>query len=433
MLKKITLLFILSMSAQSIFAQFLMDKYDTSSEMRKGILAIYEKFNQLRISGYMQPQYQFAQKKGVNSFAGGNFAEKVDNRFMLRRGRVRFDYVHFSKKNESSVQFAFQFDGTERGVNIRDFWGRLYENKYKLFSITVGMFARPFSYELNLSSSERETPERGRMSQLLMKTERDLGAMLTFEPRGQNHHLKYLEIDAGIFNGQGLAAIADYDSHKDIIARVGLKPYPVTKKIKLSAGVSYLNGGIIQNTKYVYRNGNNSFGKTYFADSLQSNEGKIAPRKYYGADVQIKFKHKKLVTELRAEYMFGTQTSTINTSETPNVLLVGTQGYYIRKFNGAYFYLLHNIVNTQHQIVIKYDWYDPNTNVKNNDIGKPGTALNAADIKYATLGFGYNYYLTENLKLGLWYDMVTNEKTQLPGYIKDIKDNIFTCRLQFKF
>ena len=84
-------------------------------------------------------------------------------------------------------------------------------------------------------------------------------------------------------------------------------------------------------------------------------------------------------------------------------------------------------------MLIKYDWYDPNTEVSANDIGKAGTGLNAADIKYSTLGFGYNYYMNPNVKLLLWYEIIKNEKTQLPGYTSDLKDNVFTCRLQFRF
>jgi hypothetical protein len=433
MLRKPVLLLILTISSVCLHAQFLMDMVDTTKDMGKGMLSIYKKFDHIRISGYMQPQFQVAETKGVKDFSGGDFAPNVDNRFMLRRGRVRFDYIHFAQKAGPSVQFVFQFDGTERGVVIRDFWGRILENKYDLFAFSIGMFARPFSYELNLSSSDRESPERGRMSQILMKTERDLGAMISFEPRKKDHPLRYLKIDAGIFNGQGLAASADYDSHKDFITQFGLKPYPVSKTITLSAGASYLNGGFLQNTKYIYNNGLNSFGKTFTVDSATTNQGKIAPRIYYGADVQVKIKNKAGFTELRAEYMFGTQTATSANSETPAALLTGNEGYYIRKFNGAYFYLLQNIFNSHHQLGIKYDWYDPNINVKKEEIGKPGSALNATDIKYSTLGFGYIYYINENFKLVLWYEKVTNEKTQLSGFTKDLKDNIFTCRLQFRF
>ncbi len=223
-------------------SQFLMDLIDTTTDLGKSVLSVSKRFDNIRIGGYIQPQFQVAESKGAKSYSGGDFVTNVNNRFMLRRGRIRFDYIHFNKDVRPSVQFVFQFDGTERGVFIRDFWGRIFENKYKLFAFTIGMFARPFSYELNLSSSDRESPERGRMSQILMKTERDLGAMLSFEPRVKNHPLKYLKIDAGFFNGPGLSSPADYDSHKDFIGRIGLKPFPLSKNINLSMAASYYNG-----------------------------------------------------------------------------------------------------------------------------------------------------------------------------------------------
>ncbi len=415
-------------------AQFLMDMIDTTTDIGKSILSVSKRFDNIRIGGYIQPQFQVAQTKGVKSFNGGDFLTNVNNRFMLRRGRIRFDYIHFNKDNKPSVQFVLQFDGSERGVFIRDFWGRIFENKYKLFAFSIGMFARPFSYELNLSSSDRESPERGRMSQILMKTERDLGAMLSFEPRIKDHPLRYLKIDAGLFNGPGLSAPADYDSHKDFIARIGLKPFPITKNINLSIAVSWYNGGILQNTKYVYRIGNAATGKAFMVDSSLNNIGKIAPRKYYGADMQLKIKNNKGFTELRGEYITGTQTSFANTTETPAALPTdNSTPFYIRKFNGAYFYLLQNVFSTKHQVGVKYDWYDPNSEVKENEIGKAGSNINEANIKFSTLGFGYINYINENLKLVLWYEKIFNEKTQIAGFTSDIKDNIFTCRLQFRF
>ena len=168
-------------------------------------------------------------------------------------------------------------------------------------------------------------------------------------------------------------------------------------------------------------------------DSAVTNINKIAPRKYYGADAQLKIKNKVGFTELRAEFITGKQTASSASSETPGTSFTGNEGYYIRKFNGAYFYFLQNLGNIRHQIGVKYDWYDANTDVKGDEIGKPGTTINAANIKYSTLGFGYIYYITPNIKLVLWYDKITNEKTQLAGYTSDVKDNIFTCRLQFRF
>ncbi len=408
-----------------------MDMVDTTKDLGKSVLSVSKRFDNIRISGYMQPQFQVAQAKGAKNYIGGDFAPNVSNRFMLRRGRIRFDYVRINKDNKASVQFVFQFDGTERGVFIRDFWGRVLENKFQLFSFAFGMFARPFSYELNLSSSDRESPERGRMSQILTKTERDMGAMVSFEPRKSNHPLKYLKIDAGIFNGQGLAAPADFDSHKDFIVRAGLKPYPLSDKVSISVAGSHLNGGLLQSTPMIYSL--NSTSKNFQLDSSQSNLGKIAPRKYYGADAQLKVACNAGFTELRAELITGTQTGTQNSSETPAALPDATGSYFIRKFNGAYFYLLQNFISDVHQFVIKYDWYDPNTMVQKNEIGATGTNLSATDIKYSTLGVGYIHHINQNMNLVLWYDKVMNEKTLLPGFTKDLKDDIFTCRMQFRF
>ena len=81
-----------------------------------------------------------------------------------------------------------------------------------------------------------------------------------------------------------------------------------------------------------------------------------------------------------------TQPGTASTTAIPDHL-PNTNGVpvptYIRHFNGAFFYFLQNIINTKHQLLVKYDWYDPNTKVKGNEIGKPGTNLTAADIKFS--------------------------------------------------
>ena len=419
--------FSLAIFSQTTKAQFLMDMVDTTKDMGKGLLSIYKKYDRIKMGGYIQPQFQVAEARGVKDYSGGDFATNASNRFTLRRGRLRFDYVHLSENTKPSIQFVFQFDGSERGVFIRDFWGRIFENNLKLFSFTTGMFARPFGYELNLSSSDRESPERGRMSQILMKTERDLGAMASFEPRGRTDWLQYIKFDAGFFNGQGLTATADFDSYKDLICRLNFKPYPLNKNLKLSMGVSYLNGGFIQNNKYVFTSTKTT---GFIQDSLAANIGTKLPRKYYGADAQLKWLHpKNSVTELRAEYWQGKQTANAIITETPATLL--TEPYYIRPFNGAFFYLLHAF-DKHNQVGIKYDWYDANTNTKGKEIGTL-SGTHAADISYSTIGFGYTHYFDDNLKLIAWYELVKNENTALPGYTSDIKDNILTLRMQFRF
>lgn len=423
---------VLVISIQQAYSQFLIEMIDTTNESGKGKWAMFKKYDNLSITGYFQPQFQVIEEKGARSYNGGNFPAQVNNRFMIRRGRIRFDYAHFTDEGKPSAQFVMQFDGTERGVNIRDFWGRIYENNFELFSFTTGMFARPFGYEINLSSGVRETPERGRMSQILMKTERDLGVMVSFEPRKKNHPLRRLKWDLGVFNGQGLAGPSEFDSYKDIISRLSLKPVNIAKKTTVAGGLSLLHGNIANNSKYIYNMVEKNGSRIFQVDSSASNYAAKSPRKYYGSDIQFKLKHKWGATELRGEYWWGTQTSTKNTTETPGEFIENT-AFYRRNFSGAFVYFLQNIVNTKHQLGIKYDFYDPNTKIKGTEIGANGAVHTLADIKFTTLTVGYNHYFNDHLKMFLWYDFVKNESTSLNNYTGDVKDNVFTCRLQYTF
>ena len=389
------------------------------------------KINQLVVSGYIEPEFQVAQAKGIASFSGGNFSLYSNNRFIIRRGRPRITYKRLNAQKQLLAEVVFEIDGTQRGISINECWGKLYENKWQVFSFSTGMLVRPFGFELSQPTRLMETPERGRNSQTLMRGEVDLGAMVCFEPRNRHDFLQYIKGTLGVFNGQGLTAPGEYDGFKDIIARAALKPFPVLgKKLFLSGGLSMLNGGIVQGTPYVYWVGTGAASKQFMVDSSASNIGQKSPREYYGIDAQLKLKQRAGFAEIRAEYWWGTQTATAGSSETPATLL--TEPSYIRRYNGAFFYLLCNIFNERHQLVGKLDWYDPNAAIKGTELGSL-VHTTAADIKYTTLGFGYNYYPSDNLHIMLWYDRVANERTALPGYSSDLKDNVFTCRLQFRF
>lgn len=419
-----------------INAQRYLSDIDSSFFIKDTVRPVVRRFENLRFTGYIQPQFQVAESKGSASFNGGNFSELSSTRFMLRRARVKMDYIMPSKKRIPQALFSFQVDATERGVVVRDMFFKLFETKSNIFSLTTGIFARPFGYEVNLSSAFRETPERGRMSQILMPSERDLGIMISHEPQSQKRKYSRFKFDIGFFNGQGLSGTTDFDSYKDLIARAFLKPN-TKNRIEFSGGLSLLRGGWKNGTKYVYENGSSTNGdKVFKIDSAESNLGAELPRHYYGADAQLKLKHKWGETEWRAEYWFGRQPgtalSTLNPGGLPLINGVPAPAY-IRNFDGAFLLFLQNIVNSKHQLMVKYDWYDPNTKVTAEDIGKAGTNLTAADIKYSTLGLGYAYHINPQTKIIMYYDMVKNETTQLNGYTADKKDNILTCRLQFRF
>ncbi|WP_229239302.1 porin [Emticicia agri] len=404
---------------------------DIDTTTARKLFATLKKYEFVGISGYIQPQFQWIQTKGAKNFNGGDFQPNASNRFMLRRGRIRFDYARYFENNMPKLYFIFQFDGTERGIFIRDFWGRIYENKFKSFYLTTGMFARPFGFELGYGSPDRESPERGRMSQILMKVERDFGFMGSYEPRAKTNFLKYIKFDLAVFNGQGVNAVADFDNHKDVVSRLSVKHFNLAPKLIVSGSVSGFVGGMEQFTNKIYRM--NESTRQFLVDSSASNVGRIAPRNYYGADIQIRIPNRVGETEFRAEYIRGTQTALQGTTETPAVIPMENgklAPLYIRHFDGAYFYYLQHLGSRKHQLILKYDWYDPNKKVKGTQIGQ---GFSAADVRFNTFGFGYLTYIYDNVRLMLWYEMPQNEQTALTDYTKDLKDNNFTCRVQYRF
>ncbi len=393
----------------------------------KKIFSTLKKIEFVGFSGYMQPQFQVIQSTGAKSYNGGDFSSNTNNRFMLRRGRFRVDYAKFTKDALPKLNFVFQFDGTERGFAIRDFWGRIYENKLNYFSVTTGMFARPMGFEINLSSGDRETPERGRMSQILMKTERDLGAMISFEPKSTKDWRNHIKIDFGLFNGQGLTSTADFDSHKDIISRVALKQTRISENLWLSGSVSGLFGGLLNLNGSTFEiNGNNKY-------SLVSST-KIAPRKYRGADIQLRIPNKgKMFSEIRLEYISGIQSALQNSTDTPVSLPISNgvaSPFYKRRFDGAYFYFLQHIGSQKNQLVAKYDWYDPNKKLSGLEIDD---TFSEAEVKYNTVGLGLIRYVNENLKVVFYYELPKNESTNKKEYKRDSKDNSFSTRIQYRF
>lgn len=82
--------------------------------------------------------------------------------------------------------------------------------------------------------------------------------------------------------------------------------------------------------------------------------------------------------------------------------------------------------------MLKYDWYDPNTEVAGNEIGLNHTA--AGDVAQNTLGFGMLWRVNTSLRLQAYYEINKNETTEnVSNYVADRKDDVFTLRLQYKF
>lgn len=220
---------------------------------------------------------------------------------------------------------------------------------------------------------------------------------------------------------------------------------------------------------------------------------RLIPRSYQSVSgtIDLNLKTKNFTfgkTKIRGEYIWGTQISReptladpyVFTSESPtgpvqsvtwpkfdspqpyNPAYVGLNvkpaHTFIRSFNGGYLYLDQQIGNTGHHLIYRYDYYNPNTRISGEDIqlnildddGNPvgSTGLSVADVTFKTHGFGYRYQANENLSFTVFWESPRNEITSLEplsanqinngkfphtGFLNEVKDDVFTFRIQYIF
>lgn len=404
---------------------------------------IVEQLRKIKISGYMQTQFRWTDVNGTLSpFSGGNFPTNSNKVFQVRRGRIKINY------DNVLTQFVLQFDAVPTGLSIKDAFLSITDPWMQSFGLQMGVFDRPFGYEISFSSNMRESPERSRMFQTLFPGERDLGAKLYFAP--QLGDLTWLRADVGIFNGTGANA-NEFDSFKDVIGRVGAQ-FPFEDiGAEIDIGVSGYFGNVRNNTKYLWTSGEVFPGvKGFVVDSSLSNLGDGMSRRYVGVDAQFYYDVPYIGgLALRAEYITGKQpggseliapTSSSGRSQTTvSPASQPTGPLYLRTFAGWYVNLVQNIGNS-HQVMAKYDVYDPNVDVGKGELFESSN-LSPADLKYSTLGFGYTYHWDGNIKFILYYEIVENERVTpvsgssatLSPYFKDVRDNVLTFRIQYRF
>jgi hypothetical protein len=383
----------------------------------------------IKVSGYIQSQFQLAEAAGVSSFAGGDFAKGVRSRFLVRRGRFKLMY------DNDLNQYVMEVDVTQNGVAIKDAYVWVKEPWLRTFALTTGAFYRPFGFEVSYSSGNRETPEQSRLFQTLFPGERELGAQ--FEITAENGPLSFFNLKAGVFNGV-LNNANENDDNKDFIGRAGVTLPFEDQSLALDGGLSLYDGKVTSNSKFVESIDKTSPVGRYHVDSVASNAGNTYGRIYYGADLQLYYDLPSIGgLSLRGEYISGQQPGTAASNSFYNPGSTVTP-LYMRNFRGWYITYMQNI-GLKNQFLIKYDVLDPNSDVSGSEIGATGTNLTAADIQYSTLGLGWIYYWSENVKFVTYYDMPVNEKISsnasgpLSPFKEDVNDNVLTLRVQYKF
>ena len=165
------------------------EKLEQKSQMQDKEI---KKLQKLKISGYLQTQFQYGEKDASLKIGAKN--ENTDesfNRVGIRRGRIKFAY------EEGIASGVFQIDITEKGLGFKDAYLNIKDPWFGSNQFRVGIFDRPFGYEISYSSSKRESPERSTIFQTLFPDERDLGSMITLQAP-KTSPLNFLKLQAGL-------------------------------------------------------------------------------------------------------------------------------------------------------------------------------------------------------------------------------------------
>jgi hypothetical protein len=406
---------------------------ESLTEMR-GVLDALKK---IKVSGYLQTQFKYTdlinQPYPIGNFSGGQFPANTKNLFQVRRGRLKVNY------DNVLTQFVIQIDVIPTGLSLKDAYLSLIEPWTQSLGLQLGVFDRPFGYEISYSSGSRESPERSRLFQTLFPGERELGGKLFYAP--QLGSLRFLRADIGLFNGSGPNA-NEFDNFKDVIGHIAVQlPLGEESPVALDLGVSGYFGKVRSNSKDIFYDGDPVAGvKGFVKNTDTANVSKGVTRSYIGGDAQLYYDIPSVGGLIvRAEYITGSQPGTSATTVSPSAQ--PTTALYKRKFAGWYVNLVQNIGDKE-QIIMKYDVYDPNTNVQAADFTTTGS-LTVADIKYSTLGLGFIHHWDANVKFVLYYEIIKNEildasripasATALFPYTQDVRDDVFTFRVQYRF
>jgi hypothetical protein len=274
--------------------------FDGINETLQSIIPTLDALKKIKISGYIQTQFQVADSAGVPSVAGGDFSQNVKSRFQVRRGRFKINY------DNDLTQYVLQLDVTQNGVGIKEAYTSIKEPWLRMASLAAGVFDRPFGFELSYSSGKRESPERSRIYQTLFPGDRELGAKIELAP--ETGPLSYFNLKAGLFNGV-LNTANENDRNKDFIGRLGFQLPFQEQSLEVDGGFSIYSGNVTSNSPKVYEL--DKLTKKFVRDSTLANLGNSFNRSYNGFDVQLYYDVPVIGgASMRFEYIWGKQPAT---------------------------------------------------------------------------------------------------------------------------
>ncbi len=420
------------------------DKVDGLTERMATAESDLSKLTKIKVSGYIQAQYQSFENPSL----------QPDNYFSLRRVRVKFTY-----EAADGVKFVVCPDFGAGTYTLKDAYVVLNDHWTKSFSLWVGKFNRP-NYEVEYSSSQREVAERSAVIRTLYPGERAIGAKLEYNPVNVPLHVQLALLNGSdgitINNASGTNMNStenkDFDNYKDIMVRA---------YYNLSLGNF---GGLDFGAHGYFGSFKSNALKTLSSDYSTIKDVKLGDavkRNWVGGEFQL-FADVLGGLSVKGEYIAGKNASIGYAPIAASGTTAAVPGVanFQNNFSGYYLYFIKNL-GKKNQFALRYDYYDPNTDISGKDVTvKKYTSVDAttlknrvsgkSDLATSTISLALHHYFDDNLRITLNYDIVKNEKVGSEGlltesytnpdgtkgtldYGKVINQNLLTLRIQAKF
>lgn len=396
------------------------------------------------LSGYFQGQYESHQDSADQLRQGGALLNQ--NRFLLRRGRIRF------ARDWDYAAVLVELDGnTNRGPTVRVqkaelslVYGRSKEKGVPpIAQLTIGQFDLPFGFDLVQSPRTRWFMERSTVSRALWPGEPDMGVRLS-------GGISFARYAFAVTNGEPIDeksgfGLQDPNANKDFTGRVGAETKTLEDKLIISGGISYNNGkGFHAGTDAT--KDTVTWSDTNADGSVQANEISGSPR--VAAQSSVNFTRWAVGADLQVQLktMLGWSILTgelINASNLDRNLFIAdplagapvtndpvkpgsiTPGPGLRELG---YYIAFTQEITPYGVVgIRYDAYDPNSDNTDQAGGKPLPRSQ----KITTVSPLVGLALPDRARLIFQYDHISDLLARdSRGVPTDFKNDQWTLRLQ---
>ncbi|MGD0755451.1 MAG: porin, partial [Bacteroidales bacterium] len=327
-----------------------------------------------------------------------------NNTFYIRRARVKFTYEALD-----GVKFVLQPDFSTGNLQLKDAYAVVNIPKLKNWTLWAGQMNRP-NYDVEYSSSQREVLERARVTTTIYPGEREIGAKLEYNGTKIPVLFQVMMMN-GDFTGTQAKAI---QSNKDIMARFVYSVKLPAAGVGIDFGANhYFGSNLAKTNKYV----KNSDGTL---DSL-NNVWRYLDKHWTGGEVRI-YADVLGGLSIKGEYVAGINSIASTVASTATMAQKKASPDLYNNFAGYYITFIKNI-GAKNQAVVRYDYYDPNTKLSGDAAGN--------SLYYKTWALAWQYYLNDNIRITAQFTLPTNETNATNP--TDLKDNLFTIRVQAKF